>query len=202
MPFSNTHVASHDTFLTLLNRTNDVIDVLGAVPTNAFTIQHVRVIIPHADILTLSSVPVTLVPAVANSVILPIGWTGEGYTNANAYTVTLAALLGLVYSPDIGKVIYTDVLQAGSPDGTLPALLAPAGKFFLAALTGALYSTDAMLDSSNQGNYGAPLSSILGFPLQCRLLNPDETPGVANPTGGNVANRLVINVWYVVVPIL
>jgi hypothetical protein len=160
----------------------------------------------HAQILTLATVPVELVPAISDAVVLPLGWFIEGDTAAGAYTLTPDTLLCLRYAPETSSDFYNSI-SAGHRSGF--------------TTRGALTAGDRTADFFWYGSLGDPptggwdalQADIVNHALTATLklgageigqesLYPDQVYSslpATDPVGGDPANTLTITVWYVVV---
>lgn len=160
---------------------------------NAANLSLATVTIPHADILTLPTTPVELIPAPGvGKRIVPIQWDLFGDFSAGAYTNIVPASFAYLVSR-LGGIDYSSYLA-----DDLTVYISEFNDFFTTAA-----KVHASLDVWNLTDpswgslaYGEPA----GATLQNAALDLFAANGSAgNLTGGNAANTLTVRVLYLVV---
>lgn len=146
---------------------------LGAFDMAA--IKQVERRLTNAEIKTLFTAPITLVPAKAGTIFVPLFATIIGQTTAGVYATVANFFFGAAASIISGTALVTVSLAGSELD------------------TGALtYSFTAMPGLSSSGSDSGLVSAVGSTDL---LLTAD-----ANPTGGNVLNYAIVTVFYVELP--
>lgn len=149
-----------------------------------------RVVFTNAQVLALPTTPLTVLPTVAGSLIVPLKIMAQWNTIAGIYTnIDAAGYLAF----EVNSITFSDFL--GNDATTTPALtdLTTA----LGTASNPPWSFDAFrstVDPASAGWGAGPeeVSAAAG-PLQLFCNNG----GSGNLTGGNAANSLTVDVWYV-----